>query len=481
MESTRGSFSGKVSHTTESAEHRKSPSGSTLPLNVVIDLLRRPTDEASSYLRARGDEMLALIRRLYPICRSITGHGVRETLRVVGEQIPLDISEVPSQTPVFDWTVPNEWNIRDAYIKNRQGERLVDFQKCNLHVVSYSVPVHQKMKPEELQPHLFSLPEHPKWIPYRTSYYRESWGFCVSHEQEQALMAHPEEVYEVCIDASLQPGSLTYAEHFLPGEMKEEVLISCHICHPSLCNDNLSGISVAVALAQTLAQSPRRYSYRFLFVPGTIGSITWLCRNESKVGRIKHGLVLTCVGDSGKVQYKKSRRGDAEVDQAALHVLKHHGSDFGVLEFYPYGYDERQYCSPGFNLPVGALMRSQHGTFPEYHTSADNLDFVKPEALADSYAVALSVIHVLEKNAVYVNQNPKGEPRLGKRDLSSVKLGLTDKNIPMAMLWVLNLSDGAHSLLDIADRSGMDFFRIAVAAEALNQTDLLTILQGEGE
>ena len=462
---------------TSSVEGRgeKLPAASALSLGVVLDLLRSQASEASSYLQVKGEEMHALIRRLYPICRSITGDGIRETLRLIGEQIPLEILEVPSQTPVFDWIVPREWNIRDAYIKNRQGERIVDFRKCNLHVMGYSVPVHQRMKAEELQPHLFSIPEHPQWIPYRTSYYRESWGFCVSHEQWQKLMANPEEVFEVCIDASLQPGFLTYAECFLPGQVEEEVLISCHVCHPSLCNDNLSGISLAVALAQMLGQSSRHYSYRFLFIPGTIGSITWLCRNEPTVGRIKHGLVLTCVGDPGKTQYKKSRRGDAEIDQAALHVLKHSGSDYGIVDFYPYGYDERQYCSPGFNLPVGVLMRSQHGTFPEYHTSADNLDFVRPEALADSYAVVLSVIYVIEKNAVYVNQNPKGEPQLGKRGLFSVtSFWLTNKDLEMTMLWLLNLSDGKHSLLDIAERSGMDFFRVALAAEKLQQAGLLT-------
>ncbi len=481
MGPTKGLSSKKDSPTTEKAEQIEPLTGSILPLSVAVELLKPSGNQASSYFQARGEEMHALIRRLYPICRSITGNGVRETLRLIGEQIPLEIFEVPSQTTVFDWTVPREWNIRDAFIKNRQGKRLVNFRKCNLHVMGYSMPVHQKMTADELKPHLFSLPEYPKWIPYRTSYYREFWGFCVSHEQWQELMAYPDEVYEVVIDTSLQPGSLTYAEYFLPGQTEDEVLISCHICHPSLCNDNLSGISMAVALAQTLAQSPRRYSYRFLFIPGTIGSITWLCLNESQVGRIKHGLVLTCVGDPGKVQYKKSRRGDAEVDQAVAHVLKHHGADYGIIDFYPYGYDERQYCSPGFNLPVGVLMRSQHDTFPEYHTSADNLDFVRPEALADSYAVALSVIAVLEINAVYLNQNPKCEPRLGKRGLYSIMYTwITNKNLEMAMLWVLNLSDGHHSLLDIAERAGMDFFWIALAAEKLHQASLLTKQESGG-
>lgn len=474
MGPTQKSSSEQDRHITGRTGPQPTPAGTILPLDLAVDLLNRSKEGASSYLHTRGEEMYALIRRLYPICRSITGNGVRETLRLIGEQIPLSLFEVPTQTQVFDWTVPKEWNIRDAYIKNRQGDRLVDFRACNLHVVSYSVPVHQNLKAEELRPHLFSLPEHPEWIPYRTSYYREFWGFCVTQKQLQELMADPAEVYEVCIDASLEPGSLTYAECYLPGQDEDEVLISCHICHPSMANDNLSGISLAVALAQALAQSPRRYSYRFLFIPGAIGSITWLCLNEARVGRIKHGLVLTCVGDSGKVQYKKSRRGAAEIDRVVAHVLRHYGLDYGLMDYYPYGYDERQYCSPGFNLPVGVLMRSQHGTFPEYHTSADNLDFVRPEALADSLAVALSSLAVLEKNAVYRNQNPKCEPQLGKR-------GLYDNALQMAILWVLNLSDGDHTLLDIADRAGMDFFRIAEAAERLYQAGLLAKEQGREE
>ncbi len=315
-------------------------------------------------LEKSGEEMHALIHRLYPICRSITGNGVRETLRIIGEQIPLQVYEVPSHTPVFDWEVPREWNIRDAYIKNSLGARVVDFQKCNLHLMSYSIPVCQTMKAGELEPHLFSLPDHPDWIPYRTSYYQENWGFCVTHEQFLQLTTRQDETYEVYIDSTLQDGSLTYGECFLPGQTEDEIVISCHICHPSLCNDNLSGISLSVALARTLATRNRRYSYRFLFIPGTIGSITWLSLNEDNVSQIKHGLVLTCVGDSGKFHYKKTRRGDTEIDQVFSYVLKHSGVAYGILDFYPYGYDERQYCSPGFNLPFGVLMRSQHGTFP---------------------------------------------------------------------------------------------------------------------
>ncbi len=255
------------------------------------------------------------------------------------------------------------------------GKRVVDFQQCNLHVMNYSVPVHATMPLSELKPHLFTIPEHPDWIPYRTSYYKEDWGFCLSHNQ---MLALEDGEYEVCIDSTLEDGHLTYGECYLAGRSSDEVLISCHACHPSLANDNLSGLTVATFLAQFLSGRDLRYSYRFLFIPGTIGAITWLARNRETAGRIRHGLVLTCIGDAGGFHYKKSRRGNAEIDRAAAHVLRHSGESAEILEFSPYGYDERQYCSPGFNLPVGCLMRSVWGSFPEYHTSADNLDFIRP-------------------------------------------------------------------------------------------------------
>ena len=418
-----------------------------------------------------GHDMQRLIAELYPICRSITGNGFRETLQAVRRHIPLEVNEVPTGTPVFDWIVPKEWNIRDAYIKNSRGERVVDFQKSNLHVLNYSTPIRAKMSLAELKPHLFSLPEHPDWVPYRTSYYAERWGFCLSHRQ---LLALPEDVYEICIDSTLQDGHLTYGEFLLRGQTSDEVLISCHACHPSLANDNLSGLALATFLAQRLGESKPRYSYRFLFIPGTIGSITWLARNEAKIMNIRHGLVITCVGDAGRLTYKKSRRGDAEIDKAVAHVLKHSGQDHEILEFTPYGYDERQYCSPGFNLPVGCFMRTPNGRYPEYHTSADNLDFVKPASLADSFAKCLAVLAVLEGNRTYVNLNPKCEPQLGRRGLYQSIGGQTDaRQFELAMLWVLNLSDGTCSLLGIAERSGLEFGLVRKAADTLVQHSLL--------
>lgn len=416
-----------------------------------------------------GQLIHQLVQELYPICRSITGNGVRETLDILKRYIPLEVQEIPSGTKVFDWTVPKEWNINDAYVKNERGERVIDFKKSNLHVVSYSVPVKTTMSLEKLKEHLLTLPEYPDWIPYRTSYYKESWGFCLSQNQ---LSKMPDAKYEVCIDSSLEEGYLTYGEYFLKGKTSDEILLSCHCCHPSLCNDNLSGIALATILAQSLTQ-PRRYSYRFLFIPATIGSISWLSLNEPCVKNIRHGLVVACVGDAGKCTYKRSRQGNTEIDRTASHVLKHSGDEYEILDFSPYGYDERQYCSPAFNLPVGSLTRTPHGQFPEYHTSADNLDFVQTEALADSFTKYAAILNILEGNKKYINQNPKCEPQLGNRGLYASIGGSGQRDRELAMLWVLNLSDGNHDLLSIAERSDLKFDLVKEAADALLGAGLL--------
>lgn len=423
-----------------------------------------------------GAAMYELVQTLYPICRSITGDGLRASLRLLQAQIPLELHEVPSGTRVFDWTVPKEWNIRDAYVKNSRGERVVDFHASNLHVVNYSAPIRRRMRLDELRPHLHTLPEHPDWIPYRTSYYQETWGFCL---RQRTLDALPDEEYEVCMDSSLEPGSLTYGEYLIRGRTQDEVLISCHSCHPSLCNDNLSGMAVGAFLAKHLTPLDLRFSYRFLFLPGTIGAITWLCLHEAQVERIKHGLVLACVGDPGPYTYKRSRQGQAEIDRAAAHMLAHSGQPYAVQDFSPYGYDERQYGSPGFNLAVGCLSRTPYGRFPQYHTSADDLDFVTPAALADSLHMLTRIVGVVEGNHTYRNTNPKCEPQLGKRGLYGSLGGRSDvKQIEMALLWVLNLSDGSHSLLDIAERSGMAFATIRSAADALFDHGLLEEIDG---
>lgn len=418
-----------------------------------------------------GDWMYELITGLYPICRSITGNGVRDTLARIRREIPLTVHEVPSGTRVFDWTVPREWNIRDAWIVTPTGEKIAEFSRHNLHVLNYSVPIHRKMPLDALREHLFTLPQHPEWIPYRTSYYRDNWGFCISHNQYESL---PEGEYEVFIDSTLEPGHLSYGEYFIQGDSDEEVLLSCHVCHPSLCNDNLSGIALTTSLARHLAAQRNRYSYRFLFIPGTIGSITWLALNEQKTAKIRHGIVVTCVGDAGRFSYKKSRQGSAEIDRAVLHVLGQRQEGFREIDFYPYGYDERQYCSPGFNLAVGSLSRSSHGQYPEYHTSADDLSLVSPQALEESFDTYLAVIDVLENNRTYLNLNPRCEPQLGKRGLySNVGASAGAKLREMPLLWVLNLSDGEHDLLQIAERSGEPFADIRSAAHALQAAELL--------
>jgi aminopeptidase-like protein len=424
--------------------------------------------------RSIAADLYEFVASLFPICRSITGNGLRQTLNKIGERIPLHLHEVSSGTPVFDWIVPKEWNIEHAYIADEQGRRLVDLRNSTLHVVNYSIPVHAWMSYAELKPHLCSIPEHPTWIPYRTSYYKEDWGFCISHEQAEKL--DPQGRYEVCIDSSLADGSLTYGECYLPGQSDSEILISAHCCHPSLANDNLSAIAVATFLAEQLAKRSLRYSYRFVIAPGTIGAVTWLALNKHNTHRICHGLVLSGVGNSDKFHYKKSRRGNSEVDRAVAHVLAHLPEVGAVLEFSPYGYDERQYCSPGFNLPVGCLMRSVWGTFPEYHTSADDLDFIHPERLAEAWRVCLNTFDVLENNNTYRNLNPYCEPQLGRRNLYGSMGGGRDLAREInARLWVLNFSDGEHSLLDIAERSGIAFRDIQEAAELLFDNKLLAL------
>lgn len=442
-----------------------------------MDAVTQPLAAEAAGSATDGRAMLALIEELYPICRSITGPGLRQTLGRLQREIPLTLHEVPSGTPVLDWTVPDEWTIRDAYVATPDGRRVVDFRAHTLHVVQYSRPVDTVMTLAELRPHLHTLPEQPDLIPYRTSYYAPNWGFCLSH---RALAALPEGPYRVVIDATLAPGHLSYGELLIPGETDATVLISCHACHPSLANDNLAGIAAAVMLARHVAALPRRrLGYRFLFIPGTIGALTWLARNEDALGQIRHGLVLSCLGDAGPMTYKQSRRGDADIDRIVAHVLRHAtaadaAGSGRVRPFVPYGYDERQYCSPGFNLPVGCLTRTPNGEYPEYHTSADNISLLRPECLAQSLTILRHIVAVIEGNMFYRNTNPKGEPQLGRRGLYAAMGGGRSAGFnQLALLWVLNLTDGTYSLLDIAERAGMPFQAIRAAADALVAAELL--------
>jgi aminopeptidase-like protein len=424
-----------------------------------------------------ASEMHALVRDLYPIGRSITGDGLRRSLALLSRVAPLEIREVPTGTPVCDWVVPREWNLRAAFLIAPDGSVVLDAARSNLHVLGYSTPFRGTVALAELQRHLHSIPAQPSLVPYRTSYYKEDWGFCLSHAQRESL---PLGDYEVFIDTTLRDGSLTYGELALPGSTADEVLISAHSCHPSLANDNLSGMVLAITLARLLRGVPLRYTYRFLFAPGTIGALAWLARNEERVPRIAHGLVVACVGDAGRMTYKRSRRGDAEIDRAVAHVLGHSGEDHEVRDFRPYGYDERQYCSPGFDLPVGSLTRTPYGEYPEYHTSADTPDFIRPDRLADSLRRYLEVIEVLEGNTACLNLSPRGEPQLGRRNLYGTVGGHSHAAASeMALLWVLNLSDGRHTLLDVADRARLPFRDVRKAALALESAGLLARAGGD--
>ena len=425
-----------------------------------------------------GKSIYALAAKLYPICRSITGNGVRETLREIGAYIKLDVHEVPSGTAVFDWTIPREWNIRDAYIKDDRGEKIIDFARSNLHVVSYSRPVRQFISLDELKKHLYTLPEQPNLIPYRTSYYADNWGFCLPHCQFECLQ---DQTYEVVIDSTLENGYLTYGEYLHRGELEEEVLLSAHVCHPSLANDNCSGVALLAHLANRIVGLQTRFSYRFLFAPGTIGAITWLSRNEHRARQIKHGLVISMVGDGGGPTYKKSRRGNAHIDRAAIHALRHSGSNYSIEDFSPYGYDERQYCSPGFNLPVGLFQRSKFGTIPEYHTSADNLAFIGADHMALSYRLIVAILDIVDNDDSFLNIMPRCEPQLGRRGLYHAIGGQKNtETANTALLWVLNLSDGAHSLLDIAERANLPFDVIYRTTQLLLQHGLVTTLPANG-
>lgn len=416
-----------------------------------------------------GGRMHALMTELFPLWRSITGPGLRQTLKRLGSEIPLDLKEVPSGTPVFDWVVPNEWVPRRAHVSTLDGHRIIDTADSNLHLVHYSIPMDEIVPVAELRRHLHTLPRQPDLIPYRTGYYAQDWGFCLEHRRLETLT---DPAYRVVIDCDLAPGHLTYGELLLPGASEREVLISCHSCHPSLANDNLSGTVVAVELARRLAARPRRLSWRFVFLPGTIGSIAWLAQNEDRLHLIDHGLVLTCIGDGGGFTYKQTRRGNAPIDRIAAHVLRHQSRAWRTIPFAPTGYDERQYGSPAFDLPVGCFMRSPNGTFPEYHTSADSLDFVKPQYLAESLDALWQIAMVIEGDLVYRCTDGRGEPQLGRRGLYPPpgQHGFDQTTL----LWVLNLADGRHTLLEIAERANCPFEAAAEAATLLAEHGLIT-------
>jgi aminopeptidase-like protein len=415
-----------------------------------------------------GAQMIELMRELYPIPRSLTGDGVRQTLARISEEVPLEVTEVPSGTQVFDWTTPREWNVDEAWIAGPDGQRVVDFADSSLHLLGYSVPVRTQLPLEELREHLFTHPENPDWIPYRTSYWSENWGFCLSQRQLDALA---DGVYEVCVGTRLEDGHVTYGETLIPGETEYEFLLSTYVDHPALCNDNLSGPVLLAALGQELAGTELRYSYRLLFSPATIGPLCWLSQNRERVERVRHGLVASCLGDPGGMTYKRSRRGNAEVDRAVAVVLRDSGREHTIVDWFPYGGDERQFNAPGFGMPVGALSRTPADKFPGYHSSGDDFDLVGAEWLERSLETYLAVIETVEGNRMYVNASPYGEPQLGKRGLyRSVGGGSSEEG---ALLWTLSLADGSVDLIGIAERSGLPFRAIREAADRLLEHDLL--------
>jgi aminopeptidase-like protein len=425
--------------------------------------------------RSIAAEAQALVRQMYPLCRSLTGNGVRATLDLIEDWVPLQRLEIPTGTALFDWEVPREWNIRDAYIADASGRRVVDFHSHNLHVVNYSCPVRTTLTLDELQPHLHSLPDQPDRIPYRTTYWREQWGFCLRHRDRERLAPGS---YEVVVDSTLAPGSMTLAEVAIPGSGAEEAIVYTHTCHPSLANDNLTGIVVAAALARAMQGETPRLTWRFVFGPGTLGSLAWLAGNERRLPRLRCGLTLGLLGDPAPLTYKRSRRGDTVTDRTSAYVLGLHERPTRVVDFEPYGYDERQFCSPGFDLPIGRLSRAQHGEYAEYHTSADDLSIVEQERLAESIAVAARLVATLDANRALFNLAPKGEPRLGKRGLYGAVGGRTPAQFEQALLWLLNLSDGRHDLVAIAARSKLPFALIDGAATALCEAGLLSPTAG---
>jgi aminopeptidase-like protein len=429
---------------------------------------------------ALGGEAMALAETLFPLPRSLTGDGVRATLRALEHIVPLDVTEVPSGTRVFDWEVPPEWNVHAAWIDDDTGRRLVDLRDHPLHVLGYSGAVEGRVRGAELQEHLWSIPEQPELIPARTSYWERRWGFALADRIRQQI--RDDALYDICIDATHDgDGSLTYAEAVVPGLTDDEIVVSTYTCHPGLANDGVSGMVVAALLVRYLRPQTLRHTVRLLLAPATIGSIAWLAANEDRLPRVRAGVVVSCVGDRGPLTLKHSRRGGTTIDRAAALICAERGGS--ERPFEPWGTDERQFCSPGFDLPFVALTRTPHGEFPEHHTSADELSLLDPAMLADSISALAAIIDVVDRDERLVNLAPKGEPRLGERGLyPTLSRGAAGaETFVQALLWVLNLADGEHSLLDVAERSALPFPLLAEAGETLVAAGLLTSLDRTSE
>ena len=421
----------------------------------------------------QGRHIYDLAAELFPICRSLSGEGVRTTLKRLQDFIPLKIHEIPSGTDVFDWTVPPEWNIREAWIKNDRGEKVVDFSVHNLHVLGYSTPVDQTLPLSELREHLYTLPEQPDAIPYITSYYKERWGFCLSENQLSSL---PDGDYHVYIDSDLKPGVLNYADLVIPGESTEEILFSTYICHPSMANNELSGPCLATFLAQWVMQKKRRYTYRFVFLPETIGSIIYLSRHLQHLQKnVIAGYVLTCCGDDRDYSFLESRNGNTLADRAALTILQENQPHFKFYSYLTRGSDERQYCAPGVDLPVASIMRSKYGVYPEYHTSLDDMDLISHEGLQGAYDIYTQVIDLIERNDFY-QINCLCEPQLGKRGLYPDLSTKQNASIMRAMTNFIAYADGSRDLISIAEKIGVPTSTLIPIAQQLTDASLLTRL-----
>lgn len=417
-----------------------------------------------------GQEIYQLVHDLFPICRSITGNGVRQTLTIISKLVPLKVHEVPTGTKVFDWCVPNEWNVRDAFIQDETGKKVVDFKKSNLHVVGYSVPVDQWLSLPELQEHLYSLENRPEAIPYVTSYYRERWGFCISHNERLKLT---EGRYRAYIDSDLKPGHLTYGEYILRGKTNKEVFLSTYVCHPSLANNELSGMAVTTFLARWIARHPRKYTYRIVFVPETIGSIVYLSENlEVMKENVIAGFNISCVGDNRAYSYVASRYGNTFADKVALNILSFKHPEFTRYSYLDRGSDERQYCSPGVDLPLVSLCRSKYGEYPEYHTSLDNLELVTSEGLRGAYELLKDCINLIERNATY-RISCFGEPQLGKRGLYPTLSTSKTAAIVRDMMNLIAYADGSNDLIDISNMIKVPVWKLYPIVSNLVEASLL--------
>jgi len=410
--------------------------------------------------------------RLWPIPRSITGPGYEKSLDILSEVAPFERIEFYTGDKVLDWTIPNEWLPRKAFIIDPDGKKRADFSENNLHLVGYSVPFQGVLPLSELKKNINTLPDQPTAIPYITSYYSEAWGFCLSHDEYKSL---PDGDYEVVIDTDLKKGKLTIGEVVLEGSLDKEILISSYLCHPSMANNELSGPLVLSFLYEAIANlNSRKYTYRFVIAPETIGSIAYLSlRGNDLKNNLIAGYQITCIGDHGQFTYKKSREGDTLADRAAMQIMREMKNE-NVIPFNPaFGSDERQYCSPGFNLPVGSLMRTMYTKYPEYHTSLDNKDLMDFKGMEEAVETLTSIIHNIEINSIWENKYPYGEPQLGKRNLFRSLSDKTRDDDEMAMWWLLNYSDGSNDLLSIANLSGHTMKTLARVATKLNEAGIL--------